>query len=582
VRLIASGFARIRDERRSAIVLTMCAVITAQVEALALVIVGLTIEGFAESARSIELSVGPFSADLGILEAVTTAFVLLLVGAGLTLLYLRIQIRTAARIDRRYRDRLAIAFSAADLECQVSQRSGRLSGLLHRTIAAPKLFSGVTSSIRALTMVVVFLVVAFIVSWQAALVTSVLGGALGAVLVPLRHRVKSAAQRHSSLELTYAEELSEAAEQAADLRVFGGWPAVQQRLTDVSSGIEQARRHLETITTAIPLAYQYGGPVIVVALMLLLPMVASGVSLGSLAVVAFLLLRVIQFSQILQVNQQLIVQSLVVVDQLGDELAALERSRTPRGQHSLESAQEFRLDHLHYRYPHAAGDALKEVNVSLRRGEVVGLVGPSGGGKSTLAQILLGLRFPTSGQLLVDGIEVTDYGDEAWQGHVVHVPQQPRLLHGTLMDNVAMLDQRVTRAQVSEALELVGLGGFVRGLPQQLDTQVGPSTRSLSGGQLQRLAIARALVRRPDAIVLDEPTSALDVDAERVVQDALTDLKGSSDALILVIAHRTSTLAMCDRIIVLEHGRIVADGVPEQVLIDSDFFSRAQQAQLVG
>jgi ABC-type multidrug transport system fused ATPase/permease subunit len=579
MKLMLQALRRVREERRSVVLLALLAIVTAQVESAALVLVGLTIEGFASGGDQIEAAIGPVSTELDVTRAIGMAFGLLVIGAALSVLFTFEQTRTSARLERRYRDRLTAAFAAADWEYQSTQRSGKLNGLLRWTASAPILFMGLTSALRAFTMVIVFLVVAFTVNWQAALVTSALGALFAAFLLPLRRRVRSASLRHTRLEMTYSQDLSEAVDVAPDLRVFGGWPAIVSRLDGQSAGIESLRRYVDRVTTAVPLTFQYGGPIMVVSLILFLPKAASGISLGSMAAVGFLLLRVIQFGQALQGSQQQILRTAVVVDQLVDALDDMERRQTPRGDLPLPAVTDLELSDVHYTYPATPREALAGLSVTLRAGEVVGVVGPSGGGKSTLGQILLGLRYPSSGQLLVNGVPSPHYSAEAWYRRVVHVPQQPHLLHGTVAENVALFDPAVSEPAIWTALHQVGLEEFVRGLPDGLETPIGPATRALSGGQLQRLAIARALARRPDVIVLDEPTSALDVDSENVVQEALAGLRDHADLLIVVIAHRVSTLAMCDRILVLDQGRLVANGSPQVVADGNEFFGRALQAQ---
>ncbi|RPH53416.1 MAG: ATP-binding cassette domain-containing protein, partial [Acidobacteria bacterium] len=226
--------------------------------------------------------------------------------------------------------------------------------------------------------------------------------------------------------------------------------------------------------------------------------------------------------------------------------------------------------------------ALSKLSLDLRPGTIVGLAGPSGSGKSTLAQILLRVRWPTSGEYLINGRSAGRYSSASWTRLVSHVPQQPRLLHGSLVENVSFLDESITRDQVARALKAVGLEELTDLLAGGLDAELGPTGRSLSGGQVQRLGIARALVREPRLVILDEPTSALDVNAERIVGDALGALRGRSDVLIVIIAHRPSTLALCDEFLVLQDGHVVAAGRSDVVATQSEFLARTFDATPAG
>jgi ABC-type multidrug transport system fused ATPase/permease subunit len=216
------------------------------------------------------------------------------------------------------------------------------------------------------------------------------------------------------------------------------------------------------------------------------------------------------------------------------------------------------------------------VTLTLPVGQIVGVVGPSGSGKSTLSQMILRLREPTSGSLRVNRVDAEDYTLSSWYHHVSLVPQDPRLLHTTVAENIAFLDARLSREDITEAAKAAGVHDVIMSLDDGYDTLIGPAFRDLSGGQIQRIGIARALARGAQVLVLDEPTSALDVHSEAVIQATLESLRGR--VLVLIIAHRLSTLSICDRIVVLQEGRIESTGSLSEVSEHSDFFRRALDA----
>jgi ATP-binding cassette subfamily B protein len=187
------------------------------------------------------------------------------------------------------------------------------------------------------------------------------------------------------------------------------------------------------------------------------------------------------------------------------------------------------------------------VNLRLEPGEVIGIVGPSGGGKSTLVQLLLGLRAPLSGRVASDGRDVSQMAQEEWSRRVTFVPQQPRLIAGTISENIAFLRPDVTPEKVAAAARLANLHNDIASWPEGYDRQVGDAGSRLSGGQQQRVSIARALVESPDVIILDEPTSALDQQSELVIRDVLDGLRGR--VTVVIIAHRPATIEICDRVV---------------------------------
>jgi ATP-binding cassette, subfamily B, bacterial PglK len=214
------------------------------------------------------------------------------------------------------------------------------------------------------------------------------------------------------------------------------------------------------------------------------------------------------------------------------------------------------LHHVTYRYDGRERPALSDVSLTIRKGQLIGVIGPSGSGKSTLLDLLLGLLRPTSGSLLIDG-EAADSGVRL---NVGYVPQQVLLFDDALIRNVGfgLAGEEVVISQVEQALELAGLADAVRKLPQGIWTTIGEHGRLLSGGERQRVGIARALYRRPDLLVLDEPTSAMDAETETAFTEAMCSLRGTVTTVI--ISHRLATVRHCDCILMLNSGRLLDFG----------------------
>ena len=216
---------------------------------------------------------------------------------------------------------------------------------------------------------------------------------------------------------------------------------------------------------------------------------------------------------------------------------------------------EIRLESVSFTYPGATAPVLNEVSLVIPRGSVVGLMGPTGCGKTTLVDIVLGLLEPTSGVVLVDGRGVSGRVRE-WQGQIGYVPQDIYLADDTIRHNVAfgIPDDQIDEAAVQRAVEAAQVHEFVERLPAGLDTFVGERGVRLSGGQRQRIGIARALYHDPPVLLLDEATSALDHETEDAVIKAVDVLRGQRT--IVLIAHRLTTLRSCDEVFALRHGRI--------------------------
>jgi ATP-binding cassette, subfamily B, bacterial PglK len=256
---------------------------------------------------------------------------------------------------------------------------------------------------------------------------------------------------------------------------------------------------------------------------------------------------------------------------LGDiEQATVEYGRVHgRGVAKVGYWSTLSLAQVSVRYPGATAWSVAGVELTFERGKSYGLVGRSGAGKSTLVNLVLGLIEPTRGSVRIDEIPLTDIAPESWHHRIGYVPQDVFVFDTTLRDNVtfgAHADER----RVWDVLGQAGLHDFVAGLASGLNTQVGERGRRLSGGQAQRLAIARALYKRPEILLLDEATAALDSVTEGEIQASLETLQG--DVMTLIVAHRVTTLRNCDRIFVLDNGRIADCGSYGDLLARSPQF----------
>lgn len=236
------------------------------------------------------------------------------------------------------------------------------------------------------------------------------------------------------------------------------------------------------------------------------------------------------------------------------------------------------LDNVTYHYPEAAHAGVREISLEVRAGEKIGIVGGTGAGKTTLADLILGLLSPTAGRLLVDDEAVNDRNVRAWQQSVGYVPQDIFLTDASVAQNIALgvANTEIDHMRVEEAAQIAQLERFIRTeLPSGYETTVGERGVRLSGGQRQRIGIARALYHDADLIVFDEATSALDNVTEREVMAAIDALP--SEKTVVIIAHRLSTVRRCDRIVVMERGRVVACDSWEALSKNNAAFQRITQ-----
>jgi ATP-binding cassette, subfamily C, bacterial CydD len=230
------------------------------------------------------------------------------------------------------------------------------------------------------------------------------------------------------------------------------------------------------------------------------------------------------------------------------------------------------LTDLHYTYLGAGGPALERVSLTVPAGTRTAVVGPSGAGKSTLIGLLLRFLQPSPGQIAANGVDITELAPEDWRGLVALVPQRPHLFHGTIRDNILLGRPEASTGELVRAAESAGVAVFAERLPRGYDTPVGERGATLSGGEAQRIAIARAFLKDAPLLVLDEPTSSLDPAGDALIRDALDRLM--HDRTTLVVAHRLNTVCTSDQIAVLDAGHLVELGDHRGLLARGGLYSR--------
>jgi ATP-binding cassette subfamily B protein len=242
---------------------------------------------------------------------------------------------------------------------------------------------------------------------------------------------------------------------------------------------------------------------------------------------------------------------------------------------------EVAFDRVCFVYPgRTDARVLNDVTFHVQPGEKVAIVGPSGAGKSTIFHLMLRFYDPLAGTVRFDGVSLTDLEPAALRRHIALVPQDTAIFGASVADNIRFGRPEARDAEIERAAELALADEFIRRLPQGYATQVGERGVTLSGGQRQRIAIARAILRDAPLLLLDEATSSLDAESETLVQAALERLM--QERTTLVIAHRLATVLSCDRILVMDQGRIVEEGTHERLVAAGGLYARLAKLQFEG
>ncbi len=332
------------------------------------------------------------------------------------------------------------------------------------------------------------------------------------------------------------------------------------------------------------IANQVAGLVSKVVTVLILWVGATLVIKGDLTVgqlIAFNMIAGRVSAPILRLTQlwQEFQQAGISVQRLGDILnSPTEPGHDPNRTTLPDLKGHVQFDHMSFRYDPDRPEALKDINLEFKPGEIIGIVGRSGSGKSTLTKLIQRLYVPESGRILIDGVDIA-LVQPAWLRRQVGVVlQESFLFNRSVKDNIALTDPGAPIEKVIQAAELAGAHEFIVELPEGYDTVVGEQASILSGGQKQRLAIARALMNDPRILIFDEATSALDYESERIIQDNMSSI--CHGRTVFIIAHRLSTVRSASRIVVMDKGQVIEQGSHAELVANKGQYARLHAHQL--
>lgn len=447
----------------------------------------------------------------------------------------------------------------------VRQRSAELSQALLGEI--PAVGSVVRQSLLLASICLLAtaqLVIALILSPAMTAFVLAAGGVIGLGLRRLRRRSEAMSQlgygKRTEMAATVAEHL-------AGMKIAKGHGRETQHFTHFQRAMREIAEHvvrMQRIGALMGVWLEVGA---VVALSGFVYFAGSRVGVAELAVLAYVFTRLLGQATALQSvwhEISVALPSFAQTERLRERLVEAAEPAVPASVAPLALSEGVRLENVSFRYEAAQPSvALSAVDLAIPARAVVALCGHSGAGKSTVADLLLGLLSPSSGRVLIDGVELSGEPLHRWRRSVGYVPQETFLFHETIRANLLWAQPDATEAELRVALRAAAAEEFVDRLPRGLDTVVGDRGVRLSGGERQRIALARALLGRPTLLLLDEATSALDPQNERLVRDAIERLHG--ELTIVLIAHRLSTVRMADRIVVLESGRVVETGAWDEL-----------------
>jgi ABC-type multidrug transport system fused ATPase/permease subunit len=489
----------------------------------------------------------------------------------------RLPARLSGELQSELRTRLFGAFLAAFWSAKAREKEGHLQELMGgQAMQAGLAVIALGNGLAAALMFLVLAASAFLLSPGVAAVVMVTAFVLFAGLRPLSRRVRRYSAETSASLVAQASGVAESVRMAEEIDVLGVVKPERRRIIALVELLERNFVRTRTLVAVIPVVYQSAVIFLLIAGLAVLYVVGTS-QLAALGAVVLLLVRASSYGQQFQTAYQGVGEALPYLERLTEKIDALQGQTRQPGNRPIDSIESIEVESMSFSY-RPGSPVLRNLSFTLEAGEAIGVVGPSGAGKSTLLQVLLRLREPSSGCYRINGVRVGEIDDETWHRRIAYLPQEPHLLAATVAENIRFSREWVDDAAIERAAKLAHIHGDISLWPAGFETVVGQRADAVSGGQRQRLCLARALAGAPEVLILDEPTSSLDLQSERLIQESLEGLRG--DLTLVVVAHRLTTLGLCDRVMVIREGRLEAFA-PAEMLYASNIFYR-QAVDLAG
>jgi ATP-binding cassette subfamily C protein len=433
---------------------------------------------------------------------------------------------------------------------------------------------GAEMSAMCLTSLV-YLAIAFSIAPEAGIGAAVAGGVLVLALRVLIRKSRRAGQRQTTLQKSLLTLIAAQFAAAKPLKAMAREDHVDALLTDETQLLQRALRK-QVISKGALTALQEPIMVIMAIVGFFVGTSTLDIPVTQLVLMLFLLVRVVNY---LAKGQKAYQQLVIHESAYWSVMSAIDAARGARepagGSRPATFLRQIDLEAVHFSHD-GRHKVLDGVSARLTARGLTLLVGPSGSGKTTLLDLVVGLREPDAGRVLVDGVPMPELDLRAWRRQIGYVPQESVMVDESVAHNLT-LGEQVSEEKIREALRDADALQFVEAMPEGLATRVGHGGSRLSGGQRQRLAIARAILRDSPILILDEATSALDSESEALVQEALTNLMSNRTAF--VIAHRLSTVRRADAIAVIDQGRVIEWGTHETLLARGGVYARLYEGQ---
>jgi ABC-type multidrug transport system fused ATPase/permease subunit len=520
--------------------------------------------------QRVSVGIGPISSDLPVGTAIVAALALGVARLVLQLVLAWLPSLIAANVQAELRTELFDAFTRASWAVKSNELEGQFQELMTNQIGmATGVVMNMALTVSGTAMFLALVASAFALSVVVAALVFVSAVALFWAFRPINRAGRTAAHDASQAFIDQAGGISEAVRLAEEAQVFGVIGAYRERMSKLIE-VARATTYRSSLTArTVGSLYQSAVYLIIIGGLGGLYVAHAG-DLASLGAVILILVRASSYGQQIQSSNHAVIQSVPYLDRLYSALARYRMSAEPDTGLALPVIETLGFDKVTFSY-WPGRPVLREVSFQVHGGEAIGIIGPTGAGKSTISQLLLRLRDPETGAYLINGKASQAFSRADWQHKVAYVPQEPRLYRGSVSDNIRFF-RDVDERDIERVARLSHVHEEILAMSAGYRTVIGQQADAVSGGQRQRICLARALASEPRILILDEPTSALDLESEAAIEASLAGLHGTMTTFI--IAHRLSVLRVCDRVLVLEEGRVSAFAPVTDLAISDAFYQR--------
>ena len=488
----------------------------------------------------------------------------------------------AARCTALVKARIHSQVLSFSFPCASAYKVGNLTNYANSgPMAVKEQISALSGLLVALLMVVTYIVVLVGISPWLLLAIAVMGGLLTLLQRQLLPRIAGGSRQLNGIEVAISQRMTEDFQALRLLHCSGQLDAADAHLGDRMSELERSiRAQCRRVSVVGPIAGFL--PILAIATIVAISLLLfGGRTTGVLPSMVTFVLALQRLN--LQINAiagtfNSLADNSGKMERLNQILSPQGKQYRRRGGTPFKALErEIRFEGVGLQYAPGLPPALSAISFTLPQGQMLALVGPSGAGKSSISDLLTGLYAPTAGQILVDDRPLEQLELAGWQQRLGVVSQDTFLFNATIAENIAFGTPGATHALIQAACQAAQASGFIESLPDGYDTLVGERGYRLSGGQCQRLSLARAILRDPELLILDEATSALDSQSERLVQEAIERFERNHT--VLVIAHRLSTIVRANEILVLEGGRVVQRGSHSSLLAEGGLYKQLWEEQ---